>query len=277
MGLVSAEGIHRFFSVRRENLPVGAGFEPSETRLMLEIARTGEDPRAHAADLGQSRISLSFKSTGFRSAGYSYSGIQGVVTVSESAAPGWVHGISKVRCLGEEVVGMPDWFGPQLINGLRVRPSHVDVGTTVNLSIRGADIHDKDVGFSHPGIRLNPAVPIERHEDEVALEDELIASVIIAPDVPPGFLYDVIVGGETLQGVLHVIKVEYVTKGENDSIVPQLFSFNSLPTPQIEITESNCVFLSNNTAVISISGKVLDAASDLIDIPSKQLQNTRQR
>jgi len=67
--------------------------------------------------------------------------------------------------------------------------------------------------------------------------------------------------------------VEFVTKGPNGELWPQDFTFNCVPCPQITITASGTRLSPDGAStVISISGTVTDPASDLVNLPSKQLQ-----
>jgi len=68
-----------------------------------------------------------------------------------------------------------------------------------------------------------------------------------------------------------IIRMEFVTKAQDGSIVPQLFFFNCVPNPQIAVVSDSCSTAADGTVSVSISGVVTDAACDLVDDPEKQL------
>ncbi len=69
-----------------------------------------------------------------------------------------------------------------------------------------------------------------------------------------------------------IVDIQFVTKGEENEIIPQEFSFNSAPCPIIDATVNSATFTTNGTVALNLSGIVTDEASDLVDEPGKQLQ-----
>ena len=68
-----------------------------------------------------------------------------------------------------------------------------------------------------------------------------------------------------------VIKMEFVTKADDGSTVPQNFFFNCVPNPVISVASDSCSIAADGTVSVYIAGTVTDAASDLVDDPMKQL------
>lgn len=68
-------------------------------------------------------------------------------------------------------------------------------------------------------------------------------------------------------------RLQFVTRGDDGSMVPQEFTYNSVPCPKIEATVDDFYVREDGTVSVAISGVVTDQASDLVPDPKQQLQS----
>lgn len=76
-----------------------------------------------------------------------------------------------------------------------------------------------------------------------------------------------------LKDTVKLLPLEYMTKGENNEMIPVDFFANGTTAPVIEASLSNLSVSPTGQVNLTISGTVRDSTSDLIDLPSKQIDS----
>ena len=71
-----------------------------------------------------------------------------------------------------------------------------------------------------------------------------------------------------------LFKLQFITQdtGNNNALIPQTFSYNSVPCPVIQATASNLSIDSQSNAAVTVTGTVIDQASGLVYDPGSQIQ-----
>jgi len=80
-------------------------------------------------------------------------------------------------------------------------------------------------------------------------------------------------GAHRMKEALAVMGLQFVTKGDYDSLVPQTFTFNGTPKPSISGQITSSSLAADGTLTLTLAGTVNDVASDLVDVPEKQLSS----
>jgi hypothetical protein len=72
-------------------------------------------------------------------------------------------------------------------------------------------------------------------------------------------------------------RLQFVTRGQDGSILPQEFTFDSVPCPRIVATIDDFNLADDGSVSVLVSGSVTDEASDIVADPAQQLQNIEVR
>ena len=78
-------------------------------------------------------------------------------------------------------------------------------------------------------------------------------------------------GAVVFSTTIQSLQLEFVTRGSDDSPVPQEFTYNSAPCPGIEASVDTFSMDKDSNVQVAISGKVSDQASDLVYNPADQI------
>jgi hypothetical protein len=165
-------------------------------------------------------------------------------------------------------------FGPTSSNA-QSRLTHIvgdgQIGTTFSdrLLVNGAVVADPNNAFGGAQGALWDNLTVDTSALVPANSTQITTSVDNTPFIEPGF--DCLTWGAVVFSTTIELAVEFITRGSADSLIPQEFTYNSVPCPVIEAQVDSFSMRGNSGVDLSISGRVTDRASDLVYDPNSQL------